>query len=81
MNGPQGWMALIWPAVISFIFISFREIFDVSAGGAVIKSICDWISWIVGLGTSVYEAYNTAPRIAEINQVIKTRAAARKNEK
>ena len=49
----HGWWALILPALLSFMVISMREIFDVAAGGLLIKSISDWISWIAGLGVSV----------------------------
>ena len=42
-----------------------REIFDVAAGGLLIKSISDWISWIAGLGVSVWALYRLTPRLSQ----------------
>ena len=62
----KGWGELVVPAFFSFLFISNREVFDVAAGGSVIKSVCDWISWILGLGMSVWALYRIAPRLGQI---------------
>ena len=59
----RGWWELILPAAFSFLFISLREVFDVGAGGAVIKSICDWLSWLAGLGASAWALYRLTPRL------------------
>ena len=67
----RGWWELILPALVSFIFISFREIFDVAAGGPVVKSLCDWLSWLAGLGTSAWALYRLAPRLAAVRSEIK----------
>ncbi len=32
-------------------------------GGAVIKSICDWLSWLAGLGASAWALYRLTPRL------------------
>ena len=63
---PHGWWELILPAVASFLFISFREVWDVNAGGSVVKSVCDWISWVLGLGVSVWALYRLSPRLGQI---------------
>ena len=61
----HGWWALILPALLSFMVISFREIFDVAAGGLLVKSVCDWLSWIAGLGVSVWALYRLTPLLNE----------------
>ena len=66
----RGWWELILPAVASFLFISFREAFDVSAGDPVVKSVFDWISWVCGLGVSVWAMYRLTPRVKEILEEI-----------
>jgi hypothetical protein len=67
----QGWWALIAPAVFIFIFISGREIWDVSAGDPVWKSITDWSSWITGLGLTVWGVYRLTPLFNDILGEIK----------
>ena len=62
----HGWWALILPALLSFMVISRREIFDVAAGGLLVQSISDWISWIAGLGVSVWALYWLTPRLIHI---------------
>ena len=52
-----------WPSLHGWWAISFREIFDVAAGGLLVKSISDWISWILGLGVSVWALYRLTPRL------------------
>ena len=64
--GLTGWSAMVVPAVMSFLFISMREIFDVSSGGLLIKSICDWVSWLLGLGASVWALYRMMPRFSQL---------------
>lgn len=66
-----GWWHLALPALLSFLFISLREVFDVAAGGWYVKSITDWISWVIGLGAAVYAVYRHAPRWATIVAEIK----------
>ena len=70
----RGWWELILPAVLSFGFISFREIFDVAAGGSPVKSICDWLSWIGGLGCAAWSTYRLHERLEGV--VGEIRAAA-----
>ena len=48
-----GWSYLATPAVFAFMFISFREIFDVANGGLLVKSVIDWAGWSVGFGLTV----------------------------
>ena len=50
---PQGWMAYILPAMACFIFISFREVWDVTKANPdpVFKSVVDWTVWMSGLGS------------------------------
>ena len=67
----RGWWDLILPALASFLFISMREIFDVNAGGSVVKSVCDWMSWVVGLGVSVWAIYRLTPCLGRILEEIK----------
>ena len=62
----RGWRELILPAVLSFLLISTREIFDMAAGGSVVKSVCDWLSWLLGLGVSVWAVYRLFPRLGRI---------------
>ena len=62
----KGWWELILPALVSFLFISFREVWDVNAGGSVVKSVCDWLSWLFGLGVSVWAVYRLFPRLGRI---------------
>ena len=61
-----GWWELILPAVVSFWFISLREVFDVAGGGSPFKSVCDWLSWLAGLGMSVWAVYRLFPRLGRI---------------
>ena len=69
----KGWWELIMPALMSFLFISFREVFDVNAGGSVAKSVCDWTSWVLGLGVSVWALYRLTPRLNQILEEIQRR--------
>ena len=62
----KGWWELILPALVSFLFISLREVFDVAAGGSPLKSVSDWLSWILGLGLSVWGLYRLFPRLGAI---------------
>ena len=61
----NGWMFFILPALVSFTLISFREIWDVSAGGPLIKSVTDWISWVIGIGGAAYGLYRLSPRVTQ----------------
>ena len=61
----RGWMFFILPALISFTLISFREIWDVSAGGPLIKSVIDWVSWLLGIGGGAYGLYRLSPRVTQ----------------
>ena len=67
---PRGWWELILPALLSFLFISFREVFDVAGGGPVAKSVSDWISWSAGLGAALWALYRLTPRLAGILEEI-----------
>jgi hypothetical protein len=62
----QGWWALVSPAVLAFIFISGREVFDVYHGDPVYKSFTDWSSWIVGLGLAIWGIYRLTPLFNDI---------------
>ena len=73
----KGWLELIAPVVATFLFLSFREIFDVNAGGSVVKSICDWLSWFVGLGVSAWALYRLTPRLSRILAEIREASDAR----
>ncbi len=57
----QDWWKLVLLVVVSFLFLSFREIFDVNAGGSAVESVCDWLSWFVGLGVSAWAIYRLFP--------------------
>ncbi len=70
----KGWWELVLPAVASFLFISLREVWDVSAGGSPIKSVCDWLSWLAGLGASVWASYRLSPRLTSILREIRERS-------
>ena len=67
----RGWWELILPAAASFGFISLREVFDVAGGGSPLKSVCDWISWLLGLGVSVWALYRLVPRLGRVLAEIK----------
>ena len=73
----HGWWELILPALMSFLFISLREVFDVSAGGTALKSVCDWLSWLFGLGVSAWALYRLIPRLGRILAEIKEASDAR----
>ena len=79
-NGPQGFFAYIVPAMISFIFISFREIHDVTKVNPdpVFKSVIDWIIWMVCLGGSIWGVYRMTPDLHIIERFIAKRRDARK---
>lgn len=62
----QGWWALIAPAVLAFIPISFREVFDVYNGDPIYKSFTDWSSWMVGFGLAIWGIYRLTPLFYEI---------------
>ncbi len=66
----RGWWEFILPALLSFAGISLREVFDVAAGGALVKSVCDWLSWLLGLGTSVWAVYRLSPRLLGVRAEI-----------
>ena len=59
---PGVW-GLIFPAVVVFMAVASREIFDIAKGGWIGKSIIDWFSWAVGLTVSVYGLHKIAPRL------------------
>ena len=63
---PGGWWELILPALLSFVGISFREVFDVAGGQPVAKAVSDWLSWVLGLGAAAWAFYRLIPRGAEI---------------
>ena len=67
----QGWWALIAPAVLAFIPISFREVFDVYHGDPIYKSFTDWSSWMVGFGLAIWGIYRLTPLFDEILREIK----------
>ena len=62
----RGWMFYIFPSLIAFTFISFREVFDVANGGPVIKSLTDWTSWLIGLVFAVYTIYRLTPKFSQV---------------
>ena len=62
----SGWWQLVLPATLCFMLAASREIWDVSRGGWIGKSVIDWISWAVGLGLSCYGLYRLTPRLTEI---------------
>ena len=61
----SGWNYFAWPSMIAFILISFREIWDVKAGGSIIKSVIDWMSWLIGMAIAVLSIYVLSPRISQ----------------
>ena len=69
----RGWMFYIFPSLIAFVFISFREIFDVAAGGPLVKSITDWLSWVMGMGGAVFTLYRLTPKFADVLKQIEER--------
>lgn len=77
---PQGWMAYILPAMACFIFISFREVWDVTKANPdpVFKSVVDWTVWMSGLGLSIWGIYRMTPELQTIKLVITARQDARK---
>lgn len=75
----RGWWEFILPAAFSFLFISLREVFDVGAGGAALKSVCDWLSWAAGLGASAWALYRLAPRLAAVRAEIEEARRPTKN--
>ncbi len=68
----RGWWELILPAAFSFLLISMREVFDAAAGGSPVKSVCDWLSWLSGLGASAWALYRLAPRLAAVRAEIES---------
>lgn len=62
----QGWWALVAPAVLAFIPISFREVFDVYNGDPIYKSFSDWSSWMVGFGLAIWGIYRLTPLFNDI---------------
>ena len=70
----KGWWELILPAAASFLFISLREAFDAAAGGALVKSVCDWLSWLAGLGASAWALYRLTPRLESVAREIRDAA-------
>lgn len=61
---PHGYWFYIVPALLSFMFISFREVFDVAySGQLVVKAVTDWISWITGLGVSIWALIRLTKRL------------------
>ena len=66
----RGWWDLILPALVSFVIISFREVFDVARGGSPVKSVCDWLSWLAGMGVSIWALYRLFPRLGQIHREI-----------
>ena len=74
----RGWMFYIFPTLLAFVFISFREIWDVHNGGLLVKSVTDWISWILGLGAANYCLYRLTPKLDQVLKQIKKRRAERR---
>lgn len=66
----QGWWALVAPAVLAFLPISFREVFDVYHGDPIYKSFFDWSSWMVGFGLAIWGIYRLTPLFWDILQEI-----------
>ena len=66
----RGWWQLIVPAMSIFMFLSFREIFDVDAGDWVWKSVIDWVSWILGYVLAMIQARMLTPYFAQIDREI-----------
>ena len=62
---PRGWLAIAVPLFLVFTLISFREIWDVQEWGRV-KSVFDWLSWLIGLGGSGYGIYRALPNLHRI---------------
>jgi len=67
----QGWWALVAPAVLAFLPISFREVFDVYNGDPIYKSFSDWSSWMVGFGLCIWGIYRLTPLFDEILREIR----------
>ena len=63
----HGWWEFVMPALASFAIISLREVFDVAAGGHLVKSVCDWLSWVLGLGVSAWAIYRLSPRLLAVH--------------
>jgi hypothetical protein len=54
---PERERLLVISALIVAGIAAWREPFDVSAGGSVIKSVCDFASWYLGAGVSAWALY------------------------
>ena len=61
----SGWMFMLFPSLLAFTIISFREIYDVAVGGYVVKSIFDWISWMIGIGWGAWATQAISWRVWE----------------
>ena len=61
----SGWMFMLFPSLLAFTIISFREVYDVAAGGYVVKSIFDWISWMIGIGWGAWATQAISWRVWE----------------
>lgn len=68
----HGWWAYIVPAMVSFILISFREVFDVANGQLVVKAVTDWASWILGMGVSIFGLFRMTPLLHRVRMEIRT---------
>ena len=67
----HGWWEFVLPAAVSLGLIGTREIFDVAAGGSLVKSVCDWSSWALGLGASVWALYRLFSRLGQVLREIR----------
>jgi len=70
---PHGWWAYIVPALLSFIPISFREVWDVTHGQLGVKAVTDWISWILGLAVAIWAFYRLTNKLKAIQLEIQLR--------
>ena len=53
---PNGWL-LIFSTALLLIIVLLREPFDVEDGDPAYKSICDFISWVIGAAAACAAIY------------------------
>ena len=52
---PESWRStLVLAALLIFAGSALREAYDVSVGGALAKSISDYVSWVLGCGCAAW---------------------------
>jgi len=69
----EGWWAYLVPALVAQTLIQLREPLDVAHGQLAVKAFTDYLSWMLGFGSSTYALYRLGPRLNYINLTIKRR--------